>query len=374
MDARSRKLICVCLISITLVSLTLGLKEIDPHQFEYNEDPLFAKREGELESPPSPSETNPACYVQTCEQFIIGRDLTYKEALHIVQNEKYLNVADIERVVQRRTRRSVPSHQTIPSELESRFRRPKRDTSDETGFKSALQRLGREGVTFFGENRWLSVSKTVSASGNDTINFDPIQDVLLSLVPMVGLLVLGTTLVGNPVLPLVTADLIPPGNPEPGTLAGGGKPADAPFSTLDLAVGLDREVVATFPPFDSAQSYSAEAIIFSEIQNIKKYADTQVLNIGRKKRSPLFGSWLTGNRRRGRGRGKGKPRARAQRQRAPRPRAPRRPLQKRPRGPKRLQPQKKTTQTIPFPPSTTTKTLQTPWSPKEKLLTPKRPQ
>ena len=28
---------------------------------------------------------------------------------------------------------------------------------------------------------------------------------------MVGLLVLGTTLVGNPVLPLVTADLIPPG-------------------------------------------------------------------------------------------------------------------------------------------------------------------
>ena len=45
------------------------------------------------------SETNPACYVQTCEQFIIGRDLTYKEALHIVQNEKYLNVADIERVV-----------------------------------------------------------------------------------------------------------------------------------------------------------------------------------------------------------------------------------------------------------------------------------
>ena len=138
------------------------------------------------------------------------------------------------------------------------------------------------------------------------------------------------------------------GNPEPGTLAGGGKPADAPFSTLDLAVGLDREVVATFPPFDSAQSYSAEAIIFSEIQNIKKYADTQVLNIGRKKRSPLFGSWLTGNRRRGKGRGRGKPRARAPRQRAPRPRAPRRPLQKRPRGPKRLQPRKRQPKQFPF--------------------------
>jgi len=161
-------------------------------------------------------------------------------------------------------------------------------------------------------------------------------------------LALGTTLVGNPVLPLVTADLIPPGNPEPGTLAGGGKPADAPFSTLDLAVGLDREVVATFPPFDSSQSYSAEAIIFSEIQNIKKYADTQVLNIGRKKRSPLFGSWLTGKRRRGKGRGRGKPRARAPRQRVPRPRAPRRPLQTRPRGPKRLQPKKRQPKRFPF--------------------------
>ena len=162
------------------------------------------------------SETNPACYVQTCEQFIIGRDLTYKEALLIVQNEKYLKVADIERVVQvviyesklknllinqkfdlrlivfrccdpdfflfifrtisglqtqesrnnlmpyygldnkiivpshkykpvqKRTRRSAPSNETITSELESEFRRPKRDTSDEAGFKSALQRLGRE--------------------------------------------------------------------------------------------------------------------------------------------------------------------------------------------------------------------------------------
>ena len=55
----------------------------------------------------------------------------------IVPSNKY-------KPVQRRTRRSVSSNQTMPSELESIFRRPKRDTSDETGFKSALQRLGRE--------------------------------------------------------------------------------------------------------------------------------------------------------------------------------------------------------------------------------------
>ena len=87
------------------------------------------------------SETNPACYVQTCEQFIIGRDLTYKEALNIVQNEIYLKVADIERVA-RKKKRSLQLNEGNSSELENNFR-SKRETSDET-FKSALQRLSRE--------------------------------------------------------------------------------------------------------------------------------------------------------------------------------------------------------------------------------------
>ena len=55
----------------------------------------------------------------------------------IVHSHKY-------KPVQRRIRRSVLSNHTITSELESKVRRPKRDTSDESGFKSALQRLGRE--------------------------------------------------------------------------------------------------------------------------------------------------------------------------------------------------------------------------------------
>ena len=55
----------------------------------------------------------------------------------IVPSHKY-------KPVQRRTKRSESSNQTIPSELESKFRRQKRDTSEETGFKSSLQRLGRE--------------------------------------------------------------------------------------------------------------------------------------------------------------------------------------------------------------------------------------
>ena len=55
----------------------------------------------------------------------------------IVPSNKY-------KPVQRRTRRSESSNHTIISKLESEFRRQKRDTSEETGFKSALQRLGRE--------------------------------------------------------------------------------------------------------------------------------------------------------------------------------------------------------------------------------------
>ena len=43
--------------------------------------------------------------------------------------------------------------------------------------------------------------------GEDTIDIG-----FLSLsAPMVGLLILGTTLTGNPVLPLVTKELVPPG-------------------------------------------------------------------------------------------------------------------------------------------------------------------
>jgi len=309
--------------------LTLGLKEIDPHQFDYVEDPTFAKREGELESPAAPRSDNPNCYVQTCEQFIIGRDLTYKEALKILQQEEYLSVAAVHQA--RRTKRYIVTNETIEMTAETKSRSKRSDI-----------------LTFLGESRWLSVSKDV---GNSTINFSPIQDVLLSLVPMVGLLFLGTTLVGNPVLPLVTKELVPPGNPLPGKPGGGGLPEESGFETLDLAIGLDRPVVATFPPFDTEHAYPAQAIIFSEIPNIKKFADneiSEILNIGRKKRSPLFSHPIFGRRRRGRGRsgktvkfGRGRARAVPRKHRArsgPRRKTPRRPLKKSPRRPLQRRP------------------------------------
>ena len=53
---------------------------------------------------------NPNCYVQTCEQFIIGRDLSYKEALQILQQEQYLSVAAVPQA--RRTKRSTGTNRT----------------------------------------------------------------------------------------------------------------------------------------------------------------------------------------------------------------------------------------------------------------------
>ena len=55
-----------------------------------------------------------------------------------------------------------------------------------------------------------------------------------------------------------------------------------------MADGLDRPIVATFPPFDTEHAYPSQAIIFSEIPNLKKFAETQIgeiIHAGRKKRS-----------------------------------------------------------------------------------------
>ena len=78
------------------------------------------------------------------------------------------------------------------------------------------------------------------------------------------------------------------GNPIPGKAGGGELPEESGFETLDLADGLDRPIVATFPPFDTEHAYPSQAIIFSEIPNLKKFAETQIgeiIHAGRKNRS-----------------------------------------------------------------------------------------
>ena len=49
--------------------------------------------------------TNKACYVQTCDQTITGRNLLYERALEIIQNEEYLEAADLD-IIRKRVKRS----------------------------------------------------------------------------------------------------------------------------------------------------------------------------------------------------------------------------------------------------------------------------
>merc|ERR1712223_595308 len=69
------------------VLLTPGMSEFNPETIYFEET---------HKQKPRDTVENPACYVQTCEQFITGRNLRYQEALRIIQDEAYLDAADFE--------------------------------------------------------------------------------------------------------------------------------------------------------------------------------------------------------------------------------------------------------------------------------------
>ena len=62
------------------------------------------------------------------------------------------------------------------------------------------------------------------------------------------------------------------GNPKPGSPDGvGNRPETSPESVLSLTP-FGFVPVATFPHFATSRTFAAEAVIFSEIQNIQKFA------------------------------------------------------------------------------------------------------
>ena len=50
------------------------------------------------------------CFVRTCNQLISGRNLRYGRVLEIVQNEEYLDAADLDQI-RRRALSSIPNYQ-----------------------------------------------------------------------------------------------------------------------------------------------------------------------------------------------------------------------------------------------------------------------
>ena len=67
------------------------------------------------------SADNPSCYVQTCNQFIMGRNLRYKEALQIIQDEEYLDAVQFDMILNRKKRkkRDFSSIQTSTKPIKS---------------------------------------------------------------------------------------------------------------------------------------------------------------------------------------------------------------------------------------------------------------
>ena len=62
------------------------------------------------------------------------------------------------------------------------------------------------------------------------------------------------------------------GNPKPGYSDGSGNPPEtSPESVLSLTP-YGFVPVSTFPPFATSREFSAEAVIFSEIPSIRKFA------------------------------------------------------------------------------------------------------
>jgi len=74
------------------------LKSFSERQDNGNLLVLFIKNDIENESSlrqNRQTKTNASCFVQTCEQVVSGRDLSYERALEIIQSEEYLTVVDI---------------------------------------------------------------------------------------------------------------------------------------------------------------------------------------------------------------------------------------------------------------------------------------
>ena len=88
----------------------------------------------------------------------------------------------------------------------------------------------------------------------------------------------------NPSLPLLTDELIPPGNPSPGSQFGGASPLGTTASILSLLPsGLTP--TAVFPPFPVPRTFEAESVIFAEDPEISQLGKRSIWN--RRQRIPL---------------------------------------------------------------------------------------
>jgi hypothetical protein len=168
-------------------------------------------------------------FTQSCDQSITGRNLPFSRALEIVQNEEYLDEADLD-IIRRRHDINII-----------------------------------EGIENFDKDLILQRDKRVP---NETEELYP-SNQEFNVAYYVGIIAASAvlTLVSLPAPPNTLPGQVPPGNPQPGTFGGGGLPTDLSNPYAGLAISLVPAgllPVAVFPPFVKPRTIPAVAVIFSE--------------------------------------------------------------------------------------------------------------
>ena len=181
-----------------------------------------------------------SCWRRTCDQQVVGRQLTYSRALEIVQNEEYLSDLDLDIIRRRRTKRQNGNGDGGPP--------PMTTTSTTTTTVTQATTPPSTTTPFLNEN-------VVRAGGTASL---------------VGMAAAALALPAIP--PQLPAGTIPPGNPLPGTAGGGAPPvATTPEAAAALALvppGLTP--VAVFPPFASPRTFPTVSVIFAEAAPVRR--------------------------------------------------------------------------------------------------------
>ena len=256
-----------------------------------------------------------SCFRQTCKQTITGRRRRYRRALQIVQNEEYLEAADLD-IIRR--------HWTYVKDLDLRtkhHRRSKRQVlitciSDQF---QLVQRFNQDQLCIFPSiprsNCSLSQLEHALVAGTaqdscfqiveiaspvvTTDNMALVPDVPLPSVASLAATVLALfsfSLLSN-MMASNAGGSAPSGVAQPGSSNGGGLPNDFTIPTLGQSlalVPLGLTPIAVFPPFAIPRTLPAIGVIFSEKRQVsmkRRYWKKSRYSFGSRKRrqEPLFG-------------------------------------------------------------------------------------
>ena len=196
--------------------------------------------------PPQPVGPDGECFARTCDQAVTGRQLTYSRALEIVQNEEYLDDADLGIIRKRR------------------LKRLRRQAVQSTGRQ---RQNGSTGLPAPDLPGFPSPDSPAEPPPAPSSNGGQPMDVFAPIVSTGWVMTIATmgTAVGTN--PIIAPGQIPPGNPLPGTLGGGAVPpatADGLLGQAYALLPLGAIPVSVFPPYINPRTFEAESVIFYE--------------------------------------------------------------------------------------------------------------